>query len=1081
MSAIPSNRTSDLIETIANLARRRLSGPEGEAVAAFAALYYARVPYADIAERDPAALMGAALAHRRFGARRAVGTAKVRAYNPTLGEHGWKSEHTVIEIVNDDMPFLVDSISAELHRRQMEIFLLVHPVVESRRDGAGEIEAVAAAGTGGKDVVRESFLHVQVNRQSTSRLAELAEAVERVLADVRGAVTDFRPMRECMAAAVDELRQASPRASADPLDEVLDFLDWAAEKGFTFLGYRTVDLATAGGKVRMAACPGSELGVLRVAERPVFRDFVDGENLHAKAKQFLCRPEPLFVAKTDWPSSVHRAVLADAIAVRRFDAKGKVIGLHLFVGLFTSLAYTRSPHEIPLLRARVMAVVERAGLPADSHDGRALLNILESFPRDELFQVSGDHLSATATGVLNLQDRRRAALFIRRDELERFMSCLIYVPRDRYDTDLRQRMQAILEAAFGGGCADWYTTLGDDPMARCHMFIRTTPGAVPDYDPATIEAALSAAARSWSDHLRDALIAAHGEETGHDLFQRYQGAFEAGYRDRFDADAAVDDIERIEKALANDTIAMSLRHPIEAAEHQIRLKLYNPDSAVPLSNALPVLEHLGFRVIDEVPFPVRPEGAPTSLAMIHDFGLETRDRRPIDISAVRDTLLETLRRVWRGDLESDGFNALAVSAELGWREIWVLQAVCKYLRQAGIPFSQAYMEQTLGENPELASKLIALFHARFDLSGEGNANAVVADIREALNAVANADQDRIIRRFMNVIQCMQRTNFHQMDDAGNPKPYLSFKLDSRGLTELPLPRPLVEIFVHSPRMEGVHLRGGRVARGGIRWSDRREDFRTEVLGLMKAQMVKNAVIVPVGSKGGFVLKHPPAPGDREAMQAEGIACYSTLMHGMFDITDNRVGDGIVPPVDVIRHDADDPYLVVAADKGTATFFRHRQCHLGRAWLLAARRLRLGRQPRLRPQEDGHHGARRMGIGKAPFPRNGPRHPVRGLHRGRGRRHVGRRVRQRHAVVAAYPPDRRLQPPACLPRSRPGSGGRSGRAPAIVRKNRAPPGLTTMRPCCRRAVGVFPRTAKMVPLSPEVPRAVRHRRSRTAAQ
>ncbi|MBT3358077.1 MAG: NAD-glutamate dehydrogenase [Rhodospirillales bacterium] len=911
---------NELIKGLVEETKERLGGKQGALAAQFVGLYFDRVPPADIVEHGHNALYGSALAHWKLGARRQPDEAKVRVYNPSLEEHGWKSDHTVIEIINDDMPFLVDSVAAEFGRREIPVHLIIHPIINvQRKDGA----IVALAGVDDKltDMAGESFLHIEISRQSAAGLDEIRTGIEGVLRDVRTTVADWMVSREKVLAVAAELEKRPGPLAAEEAREVCGFLRWIHDNNFTLLGYREFAISGEGSTAKVKIVADGGLGLLRDPNYYVYDEFTDLENLRPEVRAFISRPEALAINKTDRVSTVHRPVYMDAISIRRFGAKGQVVGQHTFVGLFTSSAYNLSPRSIPLLGRKIARVIERAGLPANSHDGKALNNILENFPRDELFQVSEDHLLNTSLGVLNLQERRRVALFLRRDDIERFMSCLIYVPRDRFDTDLRQRMQGIMEEAFDGERADWYVQLSDSPLARIHMFIRTTPGAIPEYDADMIEGELIAAARSWTDQLENTLIAAHGEESGLALHQQYKDAFRSGYRERFDAEAAVGDIDMIEAALASGELCMSLRRPLEASENEVRFKLYHPDAPIPLSDVLPMLEHMGLKVVDEIPFAIRPDGE--RMAMIHDFGLQSRDGRPIDLGTVRAKFQEAFLGVWRGEVESDAFNGLVVRAGLSWREIVIIRAYCKYLRQAGIAFSQSYMEQTVLENPDLAALVVRLFLARFDPAGgkgaKKKAAGILADLDAGLDAVTNADQDRIVRRFINLIQSTQRTNFFQPGADGEPKSYVSFKLDSQAIEELPLPRPLVEIWVYSPRTECVHLRGGRVARGGIRWSDRPEDFRTEILGLMKAQMVKNAVIVPVGSKGGFILKRTTPPGDREAWLAEGIECYKILMRGLLDVTDDLKGSDVVPPLEVVRHDGDDPYLVVAADKGTATF------------------------------------------------------------------------------------------------------------------------------------------------------------------
>ncbi len=914
---------ADLIATVVRKARRRFTGDRRAAADRFLSQYYRHVPPHDLVEHSPDTLFGAALAHWKLGTTRIPGKSSVRVYNPSVKTDGWRADHTVVEIVTDDMPFLVDSVTAELNRQGLAVHLIIHPILKVRRGRAGRLAEVLQAEESGTGVGAESFMHFEVTGQSGERLAGIAASVEAVINDVRAAVEDWRPIRNTMAAIIEELESPPANVPAEDAAEVRDFLRWIHDDHFTFLGYREYLIKGGGERATVSVNRKAGLGILRDPEFLVFRELHNLASMPPDMRAFVSRPELLMVTKTNRKSTVHRAVHMDSIGIKRLDAQGRVVSQRMFVGLFTSTAYHLSARDIPLLRRKLHKTCARAGFEPAGHDGKALLNILETFPRDELFQISEDQLFHTALGILHLQDRQRVALFLRRDDFERFISCLVYVPRDRYTTALRERAQKILENAFAGEITAFTTLLGDAPLARVHMIIRTTAGRIPDYDAEKIEADLIEAARSWTDHLSNALIAACGEEKGLTLYRRYEDAFPLGYRERLDATEAVADIAVIEETLDSGELGMSLYRPPGAADNQLRFKVYHPHQAIPLSHVLPMLEHMGLMVVDEIPDAVRPRDGGADVVMIHDFGLETRNGAAVNLGAIRGNFHDTFHRVWRGEVESDGFNGLVLSAGLAWREVVILRAYCKYLRQAGIAFSQAYMEQTLANNPTLTRQIVALFQTMFDPARANGAEARAARILKALNdgldSVDSADEDRILRRFINLVDSTLRTNYFQRTKDGAHKPYVSFKLDSRKVEDLPLPRPLREIFVYSPRMEGIHLRFGKVARGGLRWSDRREDFRTEILGLVKAQQVKNAVIVPVGSKGGFVVKRPPAGGDRDAIQNEGIACYKTLIFGMLDITDNLKGTKVVPPADVVRRDDDDPYLVVAADKGTATF------------------------------------------------------------------------------------------------------------------------------------------------------------------
>ncbi|HSE80036.1 MAG TPA: NAD-glutamate dehydrogenase [Alphaproteobacteria bacterium] len=910
-------RKSEILQRVVELARTRLSGAKGAAAAAFVERYYANVAAEDLADATVDDLYGGAIALWQFGRARKADEAKVRVYNPRLAEHGWSSRHTVIEIVNDDMPFLVDSVTAEINRREITVHLVIHPIVRVKRDDKGSAGAIA------DDGVPESFMHVEIDEQGGSdTLAELQSDIVRILADVRAAVGDWKAMLARMNEVIGELAERPPPVPAGEIESARAFLSWLANNHFTFLGYREYEFSSEG-RANVVARRG--LGLCRDDALVIFDGLRNLSQLPPDVQEFVRQPRLLKITKSNRRSTVHRAVHFDTIGVKKFGAGGKVAGERVFLGLFTSAAYSQRPRDIPLLADKVRRIIDRAGFAAESHDGKALANILETFPRDELFQASDDELFETALGVLRLQERQRTALFVRRDPFERFISALVYVPRDRYSTTLRLSFQTILEDAFGGAVAAFQSQFADESvLARIHFIVKTTPGAIPHYSVEEITRRLVEAGRSFADRLKDALTSAHGEDKGLAIWRRYAEAFPAGYRERFAPEAAVADIAKIETVLAGGArLALNLYRDVDSSEDELRFRVYGRTQPVPLSDILPMLENFGIKVMSEVPYRVDISGAKEPVWM-QDFAMTTRDTRAVDLADLKGEFEEAFAHVWAGALENDGFNRLVIAASLSAREVTVVRAYARYLRQVGIPFSQAYMEDTLAGHAKITRRLVDLFLCLHDPAERKDAGVksggIVVEVEHLLDEVASLDEDRILRRFLNLIRSTLRTNFFQRTVEGGPKAYVALKLDSRRIDELPLPRPHVEIFVYSPQVEAVHLRGGKVARGGIRWSDRREDFRTEVLGLMKAQMVKNAVIVPVGSKGGFFVKRPPpADAGREAQQAEGIACYKTMMRGLLDVTDNLTPSGIAPPQDVVRHDDDDPYLVVAADKGTATF------------------------------------------------------------------------------------------------------------------------------------------------------------------
>jgi glutamate dehydrogenase len=893
------------------LGRERLSERQAGLFERFLRQYYRWVPPEDLAEREQTALFASCLAHFRLLSERADEEVKVRVYNPEPARDGYASPHTVIDLVSADMPFIVDSVTMELARQGHTLELQIHPVIWVRRDEPGRLTEVLE--TGGEDGggLPESVLHAEVHREhDPEALARLRDGVRRVLGEVRAVVSDWQPMRARALELARELARNPGPVDDEELQEVESFLHWVAEDRFTFLGYREYDLVEEEGTLGLRARPGSGLGILRVPPKAPFKA------LRPKARALVDDPDPLVLTKANARATVHRPSHLDYIGVKRYDRDGRVIGEARFLGLYTTAAYRESPREIPLLRGKFVRVLDRAGFPPASHDFKALVEILETYPRDALFQMSAEDLFAVAIGLLGLGERPRVRLFVWQDPLDRFVSCLVTIPRDRFNTENRERVGAILLEEFAATQLDWSLQLSESLLVRVHYIVRC-PHGVPDrHDTAAIEARLAAATRAWSDDLRDALIAAHGEQRGTQLHRRYEHAFPAGYRSDWEPGDAVADIDRLEELERTGQSAIDLYRPRPGGE--LRCKLFTA-SGVSLSDVVPTFEHMGARVIDERPYRIQPrlQGDRRGQSWIYDFGLRCAAEDP---ERVGDLFREVFLGARHGRFEDDALNGLVLQAALSGREIAILRAVARYLRQAGIAYSDAYMERTLLGHPDIARLLVKLFAARFDPERPDPelAERLARAMEMTIDGVESLDEDRILRSFLTVFRAMLRTNCYRRNGDGTLREYLSFKLDPEQIPLLPKPRPKFEIFVYSPRFEGVHLRGGKVARGGIRWSDRPEDFRTEVLGLMKAQMVKNALIVPVGAKGGFVLKRPPAGGP-QAVREEAVACYRMFLSGLLDITDNLRDGKVITPQDVVRYDDDDPYLVVAADKGTATF------------------------------------------------------------------------------------------------------------------------------------------------------------------
>jgi glutamate dehydrogenase len=903
-------------------AQQKVAAAERALIETFIREYYRQIDPEDLIARSADDLAGAALSHWELGRVRAPGALRVRVFSPSAGEHGWAVRHTVIEVVNDDMPFLVDSATMEANRQGLTLHMRVHPVYAVERDAQGRLTGLwprnEKAGA-----ARESWMHIEVDRLvDAPARARLAAGVERVLGDVRVVTEDWKKMLARLIDAVAELNQRVPQPASDEAAESRAFVEWLAAGNFLLLGYRCHDLVIDNGEDALKLVADSGLGILRESgEEKVSGSFAA---LPKQARAMAHAPTPLVIlAKATARATVHRPGYVDYVGVKRFSPEGKVIGEHRFLGLLTSAAYSARVIDIPLLRGKVAAVITRAGLAPDSHLGKALVQILESYPRDEIFQIGTDELYEIAIGILRLGERQRLRLFIRRDPYERFVTCLIYVPRENYGTDLRLKFQDILMNAFAGTGNEFDVLLTDDILARILFTVRTTPGQVPSVDRRELEEALAAAARRWEDELAAALIDSEGEGPGTALYKRWQRAFPGAYRERTAARAAVADIRKLE-ALAPGRTDVKLYRPLGAPAGALGFKIYRHGEPVALSDSLPMLERMGVRILTEHPARARP--AEVGPMWVHDFELLALATSQVEVDKVKGLFEDAFLRVFDGRVENDEFNRLVLRAGLDADEVLVLRAYAKYLRQIGFALTPTFIEGTLNAHPLITWMLVQLFRRRFEPE-EGrtvderraDSEAAAREILEALENVENLNEDRVLRQMLALIQATTRTNFWRTSDKGERRGFLSFKFDPAKVPGLPEPKPMFEIFVYSARFEGVHLRGGKVARGGLRWSDRHEDFRTEVLGLVKAQMVKNTVIVPVGSKGGFVLKKAPPATDREAYLKEGVACYQDYLRGLLDLTDNLVGGKVVPPPQVVRYDADDPYLVVAADKGTASF------------------------------------------------------------------------------------------------------------------------------------------------------------------
>ena len=918
---------SELLAKATELAQhgKGSGGPPHDVVGDLVRAYYRYVAPEDILERSDADVYGALASHYQVARSRPQGTAQVRLFTPTISEHGWSAGgHSVVEVVVDDMPFLVDSLTMELSRQLRDVHLVVHPNFDVVRDITGELQSVTPVVDGSREPsdgsVRESWMHVEIGRLGEGEdAAAVVDDVQRVLRDVREAVEDWLKMHERVESIVGEIRDDPPPLDAAELRQSAELLEWLASGHFTFLGYReyTLERAEVDGVEDdvLRAVPGSGLGILR-SDQLVSESFGRlPDPVKAKARERTL----LVLAKANSRATVHRPAYLDYVGVKTFDAAGEVSGERRFLGLFSSAAYTESLTRIPLIREKAQAVLQRSGFDPQSHAGKALLDTLETYPRDDLFHTPVEELAPLAEAAMQARERRAVRMFIRSDTYGRYVSVLVYLPRDRYNTSVREKFVDILTDRLGADSVEFNVRINESTTARVHFVVHLPKGStIPEVDTTDLERRLAEASRSWRDDFTAAVIAEYGEEVGAILGRRYLDSFPEGYKEDFSARTASIDLGRLEGISGEEGLDHSLYQNVDAGLGEARLKLYRIGPPLSLSQILPMLSSMGVEVVDERPYTLTGVERPSH---VYEFGLRYPGRLPDE---ARELFQDAVRAVWDGFTEIDGFNALVLAARITWRQATVLRAYAKYMRQGGSPFALDYIEEALASNVEITRMLVDLFEARFDpdgASGEADEQAVIDRLHHALDDVVSLDHDRILRSYLTHVRATLRTNYFQVADegTGQPKPYISFKLEPSAIPDLPEPRPKYEIFVYSPRVEGVHLRFGAVARGGLRWSDRRDDFRTEVLGLVKAQMVKNTVIVPVGAKGGFFAKMLPDPSDRDAWLAEGIACYTTFISGLLDITDNLADGETVPPTRVVRHDGDDSYLVVAADKGTATF------------------------------------------------------------------------------------------------------------------------------------------------------------------
>ncbi|WP_137885442.1 NAD-glutamate dehydrogenase [Pseudomonas sp. 2FE] len=896
-------------------------------VALFAEQFFGIIALDELTQRRLSDLVGCTLSAWRLLERFDHAAPEARVFNPDYEKHGWQSTHTAVEVLHPDVPFLVDSVRMELNRRGHSIHTLQNSVLSVRRNKKGELLEVLPKGTLGKDVLQESLIFLEIDRcANANELRALEHALLEVLEEVRVTVADFLPMRAKAEELLAWLGKAKLKVDGAELAEIKVFLEWLLDNHFTFLGYEefTVVDETDGGHIVY-----DETSLLGLSKR--LRAGLKKEELHIEsyAVKYLREPVLLSFAKAAQPSRVHRPAYPDFVSIRELDAKGKVLKECRFLGIYTSITYSQSVREIPFIRRKVAEVEQRSGFTAQGHLGKELVKVLEVLPRDDLFQTPVDELYSTSLAIVQIQERNKIRLFLRADPYGRFVYALAYVPRDVYSTETRMRIQQVLVDRLQATDCEFWTYFSESVLARVQFILRIDPKTKLQIDPQQIEREVIQACRSWKDDYAGLVVESFGEAKGTKVLADFPKSFPAGYRERFAPHSAVVDMQHLLSLSDERPLVMSFYQPLTAGEQQLHCKLYHADTPLALSDVLPILENLGLRVLGE--FPYRLQHQSGREFWIHDFAFTPHVERQgealeVDIQQLNDTLQDAFVQIVGGAAENDAFNRLVLTAAMPWRDVALLRAYARYLKQIRLGFDLSYIASTLLNHVDIAKELVRLFKTRFYLARKLTADDLADKqqrleqaILAALDDVAVLNEDRILRRYLDLIKATLRTNFYQTDAQGQNKSYFSFKFNPRAIPELPKPVPMFEIFVYSPRVEGVHLRGGKVARGGLRWSDREEDYRTEVLGLVKAQQVKNAVIVPVGAKGGFIPRRLPIGGSRDEILAEGIACYRIFISGLLDITDNLKEGAVVPPLNVVRHDADDPYLVVAADKGTATF------------------------------------------------------------------------------------------------------------------------------------------------------------------
>ncbi len=905
-----TSTTDDLIIELQQLSDSQQYGPE---FSQFLQYYYEDATHDDLSGHTPAQLVAAAHSHYLL----ANDARKPHQARVTLHQHGadarFAPNSTVIQIVTDDMPFLIDSLIVNINKHEAQLEWIIHPVITARRDEQGTLRQWLRSKS--SDSGKESLIQIVLHAMPEQQAQQLAAALSDMLVKLDAVVSDETAMRN----QIHAIRQHIMAEGRSEQAEVVAFLEWMANNHYLFMGFCEYDLVTdADGESQLQLTAGSALGVLADRQQPTYSTGFAA--LNAADKKAWLEGERLILNKSQRRANIHRNAYYDLVGIQKLDALGKVVGQWRFIGLYTAQAYLSSVWDIPILRQKSQYVVDQCDYIRGSYKDKMLHFVLQTYPRDELFEIHAEDLVGIAAGMVSLNERPRVRLFTRTDDFKRYVSAIVYLPREQFNTELRQRVRRYLAESFASDESDFSVQLlGGSTLARLHLVFRTHAATLPDFDVSVLEANINTMVRGWHSDWQQ-LATQQGIDT--EELAQYEHAFSAGYREKFNPSVALDDMRAIRSLDAGGKTTMRMGTQPEQADAPYWLNMYFENACPSLSKTLPIIENLGLSVFAEEPYRIRRQSQNT-VGLSH-FSLalaEGIDGSILAQEATQQQWLSLLNEVWQGRVENDRFNALVAAAGIHWRDSVLMRALAKFLKQATLPFGQPYVEQCLMRHGAVVANLVALFHARLHptQADEARAEQLQAAIKAQLAEVPSIDEDRILNAFMTVILAVERTNFWQPNASGSPKQDISFKIQSAKIDFLPKPHPLYEIWVYSPRVEGTHLRGAKVARGGLRWSDRFEDFRTEVLGLVKAQMVKNSVIVPHGSKGGFVCKQLPPASEREAYAAEGVACYQIFINALLDITDNLQAGHIEAPAHVHRRDGDDPYLVVAADKGTARF------------------------------------------------------------------------------------------------------------------------------------------------------------------